>query len=710
MATSREQKEQEEQKDAGKDQPVEKKKRKRDKKLQNAVREQMEFYFSDANLHRDRFLKKEMEKEKEGWIDLSIILNFNKMKQLTSDPKMVVRSLRNSELLQVNAEKTKVRRTKPLAEPVQMDERTVYVECLPRTVTHEWIKTTFSVCGKVAYISLPRYKTTGDSKGFAFIEFEKQEAAEKACKMLNNPPDHMAGKMGVFPKTRKGRPIPVPTTPQATTDPPSVSDDTSTTPKSDKKKRKRKRKMDKDKAEGETTEEGEGQTGADQETNVGEAPYKRKREESESELAEKKPKLQVKSKEKTDEDEKTKDEKTKDEKTKVKSKEKADKDEKTKDEKTKDEKTKVKSKEKADKDEKTKDEKTKDATSQKGKEDAKEKEDTERDPSHPETREPEEGADRGKARVIHTAVSALIKEARGEGRKRRATDPGEAPSTEETHAAKKVKPSAKYRGEEGSMSDSEVSTKERRGKRKLDSVLSQETHSKRSRVEGHRESGELKKNKRKRKKKHREERRRDREPKKRKEDVRLRVIPKKEWLKLKNQYLAMQKANMSNLKKSLVAWNSGHQNGKAAEEGKQPAEADKTKAGRKAPEFVEGVVVKVKPAEPLESRQKLRDQLLPCGDIAYLDIQEGMTEGYIRFKTSTGAQKAAEKYGEIITLKGEEEKKYWDKVTADWEKKFQSPNQKEKKKRKKIRGTKKLLERAEKAAALQRQHVHFDGE
>ncbi|XP_078576254.1 la-related protein 7-like isoform X1 [Branchiostoma floridae x Branchiostoma japonicum] len=657
MATSREQQEQKEQKDAG-SQPPEKKKRKRDKKLQNAVREQMEFYFSDANLHRDRFLKKEMEKEKEGWIDLSVILSFNKMKQLTSDPKMVVKCLRDSELLQANTEKTKVRRTKPLAEPVQMDERTVYVECLPRTVTHEWIKTTFSVCGKVAYISLPRFKTSGDTKGFAFIEFEKQEEAEKACKMLNNPPDHMVGKMGVFPKTRKGRPIPVPTTPQATTEPPSTSDDASTTPKSDKKKRKRKRKMDKDKAEGENAEEGEGKTGAGQETNV-EAPCKRKREVGDSEVAEKKPTVQVRSKEKADEDEKTKD-----------------------------------------------------ATTQKEKGDAKEKEVTEKDPSHSDTLETDAGKGIGKdgVRSVHAAVSALIKEARGEGRKRRATDPGEAPSTEETHAAKIVKPSAKHRGEEGSMSDSEVSTKERRGKRKLESVLSQETNSKRSRLEGHKESGELKKNKRKRKKKHREERRRDRETKKGKEDVRLRVIPKKEWLKLKNQYLTMQKANMSNLKKSLVTLSSSHQNGKTAGEAKQPAEAEKTKVERKAPEFVEGVVVKVTPAEPLESRQKLRDQLLPCGDIAYLDIQEGMTEGYVRFKTSIGAQKATEKYGEIVTLKGDEEKEYWDKVTADWEKKFQSPTQKEKKKKKKMRGTKKLLERAEKAAALQRKHIHFDGD
>ena len=46
---------------------------------------------------------------------------------------------------------------------------------------HDWIKKQFSSCGKVAYVSLPKYKTTGDIKGFAFVEFESKEGAEAAC-------------------------------------------------------------------------------------------------------------------------------------------------------------------------------------------------------------------------------------------------------------------------------------------------------------------------------------------------------------------------------------------------------------------------------------------------------------------------------------------------------------------------------------------------
>ena len=41
----------------------------------------------------------------------------------------------------------------------------------------------FSVCGKVVYVSLPKYRTSGDLKGFGFVEFETVEEANKACEV-----------------------------------------------------------------------------------------------------------------------------------------------------------------------------------------------------------------------------------------------------------------------------------------------------------------------------------------------------------------------------------------------------------------------------------------------------------------------------------------------------------------------------------------------
>ena len=58
-----------------------------------------------------------------------------------------------------------------------------FQECLPHKTNHEWITSLFSSCGKVTYVSLPKYKSTGDSKGFAFVEFEDTEGARKACEV-----------------------------------------------------------------------------------------------------------------------------------------------------------------------------------------------------------------------------------------------------------------------------------------------------------------------------------------------------------------------------------------------------------------------------------------------------------------------------------------------------------------------------------------------
>ena len=42
----------------------------------------------------------------------------------------------------------------------------------------------FSACGKVAYVSLPKFRTTGDLKGFGFVEFETVEGAKMACEVI----------------------------------------------------------------------------------------------------------------------------------------------------------------------------------------------------------------------------------------------------------------------------------------------------------------------------------------------------------------------------------------------------------------------------------------------------------------------------------------------------------------------------------------------
>ncbi|XP_066576523.1 la-related protein 7 [Amia ocellicauda] len=188
----------------------EKKKRSRVKQLLADVKKQVEFWFGDVNLHKDRFLRELVEKSRDGYIDISVLTTFNRMKKMTTDIKLIARALKNSSVVEVNLEGTRIRRQLPLGEdPKNTDQRTVYVELLPKNVSHSWIERVFTRCGNVVYTSVPRYKSTGHPKGFAFVEFETTEQARKAIEMLNNPPEDAPRKPGIFPKTVKNKPIPL---------------------------------------------------------------------------------------------------------------------------------------------------------------------------------------------------------------------------------------------------------------------------------------------------------------------------------------------------------------------------------------------------------------------------------------------------------------------------------------------------------------------
>lgn len=187
----------------------EKKKRSRVKQLLADVKKQVEFWFSDVNLHKDKFLKNMIEQSRDGYIDISVLTSFNRMQKMTTDVKLIARALANSAVVEVNLEGTHVRRKDPLGgSPKDVDSRTVYVELLPKTVTHVWVERVFSKCGNVVYVSIPRFKTSGDPKGFAFVEFETEEQAQNAIEMLNNPPEDAPRKPGIFPKTFNKKPIP----------------------------------------------------------------------------------------------------------------------------------------------------------------------------------------------------------------------------------------------------------------------------------------------------------------------------------------------------------------------------------------------------------------------------------------------------------------------------------------------------------------------
>jgi La domain len=112
------------------------------------ILKQVEFYFSDANLPRDKFLwtQTQADPKKRGWVPISTIASFKRMQRFT-DLDIIVAALRQSkELLEVNEQGTTVRRKIPLVKPPkdlfeERSRRTIHAVCLRyTTLTAERIR------------------------------------------------------------------------------------------------------------------------------------------------------------------------------------------------------------------------------------------------------------------------------------------------------------------------------------------------------------------------------------------------------------------------------------------------------------------------------------------------------------------------------------------------------------------------------------------
>jgi len=86
-----------------------------DDDLCEKITQQVEFYFSDANITKDKFLLKHVKRNKEGFVSLKLISSFKRVKHLTKDWRQVAFAIKKcSDRLEVNELETKVRRLEDL--------------------------------------------------------------------------------------------------------------------------------------------------------------------------------------------------------------------------------------------------------------------------------------------------------------------------------------------------------------------------------------------------------------------------------------------------------------------------------------------------------------------------------------------------------------------------------------------------------------------
>lgn len=70
----------------------------------------------------------------------------------------------------------------------------LYVGNLSYQATDEDLKTQFGQAGTVVSATIIRFRDSGRSKGFGFVEMDSEDAAKKAIEMFNGQ-DHMGRKL-----------------------------------------------------------------------------------------------------------------------------------------------------------------------------------------------------------------------------------------------------------------------------------------------------------------------------------------------------------------------------------------------------------------------------------------------------------------------------------------------------------------------------------
>jgi len=160
--------------------------------LEKKILRQVEFYFSDSNLPKDKFLMNLLPTDN-GWIPIATIAAFKRMRSLTNDLNAVVDALRKSpSLLAVSDDGLKVKRIPPLPENVneRILKHSIYAKGFPTDITIETVTDFFQAHGDVKCVRLRKggAKRNQTQKDSVFVEFSSEDEAKQiAAKEIKAP-------------------------------------------------------------------------------------------------------------------------------------------------------------------------------------------------------------------------------------------------------------------------------------------------------------------------------------------------------------------------------------------------------------------------------------------------------------------------------------------------------------------------------------------
>ncbi|XP_022918757.2 la protein homolog [Onthophagus taurus] len=159
--------------------------------LDKKILRQIEYYFGDINLPRDKFMQEKI-KEDEGWVGLDVLLTFKRLASLTTDAEKIANVIKESEskLIEVSEDLKKLRRNPEVPLPELNEERrkelmtrTAYAKGFPLDEILDNINEFMKDQGDVESVQMRTYKDPKTSehkfKGSCFIIFKDIDECKK---------------------------------------------------------------------------------------------------------------------------------------------------------------------------------------------------------------------------------------------------------------------------------------------------------------------------------------------------------------------------------------------------------------------------------------------------------------------------------------------------------------------------------------------------
>ena len=160
-------------------------------KQERAIIRQVEYYFGDANLNRDKFLREQIGKNEDGWVPLSVLVTFKRLASLSTDLSEIVAALNESEegIVEISEDKLSLRRhpERPIPEHneerrKEIQERTAYAKGFPLDSQISELLDFAANYDKVVNLTMRKHydKPTKSYKfkGSIFLTFETKDQAK----------------------------------------------------------------------------------------------------------------------------------------------------------------------------------------------------------------------------------------------------------------------------------------------------------------------------------------------------------------------------------------------------------------------------------------------------------------------------------------------------------------------------------------------------